>query len=401
VTQTAATLGGADHAPRRWVILAIGWAAQTATCSFLYGAVSLVPALRRADHLSLSHAELVVAAPSAGLLLTLIAWGALADRFGERLVISIGLVSAGLLLLASASVAGLAGRGALLFAAGAAGASVNAASGRVVMGWFGPRERGLAMGVRQTAQPIGVGIGALILPALAGRTDVSRALVFPAVLCLAVAGLVLVLVVDPPRPERGTEVRSPSPYRESTLWRLHGASTLLVVPQFAISAFVLEYLVSERHWGAIAAGRLVFAAQVAGAAGRIATGWWSDRVGSRLRPMRQLAVGSALVMGLVALSDALHSWLVIAAFVLGAVITVADNGLGFISTAELAGTAWSGRALGAQNTAQNIAAALTPPLLGALVGATGYSWAFAAVMIFPALAVPLTPVQRAAAAGVP
>jgi sugar phosphate permease len=390
-----------DHARRRWVILAIGWAAQTSTCTFLYGLVSVVPALRHADHLSLSRAELVVAAPSAGLLLTLIAWGALADRFGERIVIAIGLASAGLLLFASAGVSGLAARGGLLVAAGAAGASVNAASGRVVMGWFGPRERGLAMGVRQTAQPIGVGIGALTLPLLAGRANVSRALVFPGVLCLAVAVLVMVLVSDPVRPPRevGKSVRSP--YRESTLWRLHGASTLLVVPQFAISAFVLEYLVSERHWAAIAAGRLVFAGQVAGAVGRIVTGWWSDRVGSRLRPMRQLAVASAVIMGLIALCDALHSWFVVATFLFGAIITVADNGLGFTATAELAGVSWAGRALGAQNTAQNVAAALTPPLLGALVGAEGYSWAFAVIMVFPALAVPLTPVRRAAGAGVP
>jgi sugar phosphate permease len=39
---------------------------------------------------------------------------------------------------------------------GAAAASTNAASGRVVAGWFTRSRRGLAMGIRQMAQPLGV-----------------------------------------------------------------------------------------------------------------------------------------------------------------------------------------------------------------------------------------------------
>lgn len=65
----------------------------------------------------------------------------------------------------------------------------------------------------------------------------------------------------------------------ATLWRLHGASTLLVVPQIAISTFSLEYLVSQRHWDASTAGVLLFGFQIAGAAGRLAAGKCADRAG--------------------------------------------------------------------------------------------------------------------------
>src|ERR1700710_1658776 len=74
---------------RRWTILAVGTLAQAATCCFLYGIPMLVPALR-AGGLGLFAASLIVSAPMAGLLLTLIAWGALADRYGERVVIVSG-----------------------------------------------------------------------------------------------------------------------------------------------------------------------------------------------------------------------------------------------------------------------------------------------------------------------
>jgi MFS family permease len=79
--------------------------------------------------------------------------------------------------------------------------------------------------------------------------------------------------------------------------------------------------------------------------------------------------------------------------VLAAVITVSDNGLGFTASAELAGAAWSGRAMGTQNTGQNIAASLTPPLLGLVIGDSRYALAFCVVAIFPLLAIGVIPVR--------
>jgi MFS family permease len=75
-------------------------------------------------------------------------------------------------------------------------------------------------------------------------------------------------------------------------------------------------------------------------------------------------------------------------------VTVADNGLAFTSVAEVAGTAWSGRALGVQNTGQFLAASAVGPLVGALIGAIGFPLAFVAVAAFPAAAAALVPAQR-------
>src|SRR3954471_24051263 len=217
---------------RRWTILAVGVFAQGATCSFLYGMPMLLPALRRSADLSLFQASLLASAPVTGLLLTLIIWGALADRYGERVVIVTGVGTAAVLLTIAALVHSIPLIAVLLALAGAAAASVNAASGRVVMGWFPVEERGLAMGVRQTAQPLGVALAAAVLPALGADVGPRHALLFPAVLCGLAALLVLVLVTDPPRPPRAEGEPEPtSPYRSSsTLARVHAASSLLVVP---------------------------------------------------------------------------------------------------------------------------------------------------------------------------
>ncbi|HVX69110.1 MAG TPA: MFS transporter [Mycobacteriales bacterium] len=379
--------------PNRWLILVLGLAAQAAASSYLYGLPMLLPQLRHEGDLSLASAGWLVAAPSIGLLVTLIPWGALVDRRGERGVMVSGLVLAGGFLVGAAATDDYAVRLVLLVLAGAGGGSVNSAGGRLVLGWFEPHERGTAMGWRQTAQPLGVALAAATFPPIANTWGIGWAIALPAALCVVVAAMVEVFVVDPPRlPRSATEPAPTSPYRGPTLWRLHFASAMLVVPQFAVSAFALTYLVSERHWGTASAGRLLFAFQLAGAAGRVASGVWSDRVGNRLGPMRMVAAAAAVTM-LAAGIGAANGWLLaVVALGVGVVVTVADNGLGFTATAELAGSSWAGRAMGVQNTGQNLTAALTPPLLGALITAHGFGWGFGVVALFPLIAVFATPV---------
>jgi MFS family permease len=206
---------------------------------------------------------------------------------------------------------------------------------------------------------------------------------------------VCLLVVDPPRPAGpGLHRTARSPYRESVLWRIHLGSALLVIPQFAVASFTLVYLVSQRHWDPVDAGRLIFVFQLVGAGGRVVTGVWSDRVHSRLRPMRRLAVASTVLMTLLAAAAASGAWWIVPVFGTAAVVTVADNGLAYTAVAETAGVAWSGRALGVHNTGQNVASLLTAPLLAAVIGDHRYAFGFALVAIFPLLAIPLTPVRR-------
>jgi len=390
--------GGSGPGGQRWVVLFAGLFAMTAGCTFQYGLAYLIPAFR-AEGLSLEQAGILVACPTAGLLLTLVAWGAAADRWGERLVLSLGLALAGAILLAGAAVHGTAALGACLAAAGAAGASVYAASGRLILGWFPARQRGLAMGIRQSAQPLGVAVAALALPTI-GAHGRAAALGFLGTFCLAAALLVVVAVRDPARPPRHALPRDSSPYRagpggaRGVLWRIHAASALLVVPQFAVATFALVFLVDAHGLEPVAAGRVLAIAQACGAFSRLGAGVWSDRVGSRMRPMRALALASALVLGALAAGAAVRAPWAVAALFAAVIISVSTNGLAFTAVAEHAGSSWAGRALGIQNTGQNAFAAATPPVLAALIGAAGYATAFGVVAVFPLAAAVLVPVGR-------
>ena len=374
---------------RRWVVLAAGVAGMTAGCAFLYGLPYLLPRLR-AEGLSLTQAAVLVACPTFGLLATLVVWGALADRYGERGVITLGLGGAGVVLLVALAVRGPVALGVCLAVAGAAAGSVNAASGRLILGWFGPAERGLAMGIRQMAQPLGVAVAAVVIPVLTR----SGAVLFLAAGCLTTAVLVAVVVRDPARTAADAVAAAGTPYRTPVLWRLHGAGALLVFPQFAVATFGLVFLVDSAQWDPASAGRLLAVAAFGGAAARLLAGWWSDRAGSRTGPMRVLAAITAVVLALLAVGAAGLPGVAVVALVAAAVVSVSTNGLSFTAVAEYAGPGWAGRALGIHNTGQNAVAALTAPVLGAVVTHAGYAVAFTSAACAAMLAVAVVPTLR-------
>ena len=307
-------------------MLAASTLAQGAAAVTIHGPAFLIPVLRD-EGLSLPQAGLVAAAPTIGVMLTLVAWGLLTDRRGERFVLVTGLALTAVAGLVAMAVRGPVALFVALLVAGAAAASTGSASGRVVVGWFPPHRRGLAMGVRQMAQPTGVAVAAVSIAVVA----------------------------------------------ES-----YGVATALGVPVAVAAA---------------AAGSLVAGAQLAGALGRIAAGQLSDVVASRLRPLRWVAVAAGATMVALGLAAGQDAAVAVPLVVLATVLTVADNGLAFTAVAERAGPHWSGRALGAQNTAQYLTASAVPPLAGLLVDRAGYAAAFALAGLFPLLAVGLVPVR--------
>lgn len=377
-------------------------AAQISTGMIVNGPAFLIPVLHNERHLSLARAGLLVTAPNVGMMLTLIAWGAVVDRVGERWVLMTGLFLTALAALGASLSSSYVSIGAFLLLGGMAAGSSNAASGRVVIGWFPPERRGLAMGIRQMAQPLGVALAAMTIPVLAANRGLHAALLLPVFLAGATSAACGVLLIDPPRPSRKhllNSARIVNPYRASSLlWRIHAVSVLLVIPQITVWTYALVWLTSDRGWSPAAAGLLVTATQLLGAFGRVAAGAWSDRVGSRMRPLRSIAIAAAIVMAGLGITDWLGSSLSVLFLVAASVISVADNGLAFTSVAEISGPFWSGRALGSQNTAQFVAASAVPPVVGGLIGAFGYPFAFAVTAICGVLAAPLVPLVDTAEA---
>jgi sugar phosphate permease len=368
--------------PYRWTILALGTAAQASYSAVFLGVPVLAPQLRDEYGLTLTQIGIVLAAFSLGGMVTLLPWGLLADRVGERGVLAAGLAGAGAALVVAGLAPGYELLVAMLVLAGAAGASVNAASGRAVMSWFEPSERGFALGIRQTALPLGGAAAALALPpiAAAGGTDAGLLALAGACFATALAGAAGLREAPPDEGDVGDFLH---PLRDGRMWRLSAGSALLVCAQMTILAFAVLFLHGVRGLSTAAAAGIFAGMQVIGAALRIVVGRWSDRIGSRIGPLLRLSFALAVSLAVSAALTSAPLAVFVPAFVVAGALASSWNGLSFTATAELAGRSRAGAALGFQQTALAVAAGITPPVFAALVEGSSWGLAFGLAAVLP------------------
>ncbi len=379
----------------RWSIMAISLGVTASSFLFINGVAFLIPSLIVVRGIPLTEASLLSSMPSWGMVVTLFLWGFVLDRVGERIVLTVGSALTAAAVYAAASVHSMLLMGVFLFLGGMAAASCNTAGGRLASAWFPPHQRGLAMGIRQTAQPLGIALGAMVIPELAERGPRS-ALMFPALVCAVAAVASAIGIVDPPRKPRkaARQEELANPYRGSrVLWRIHTVAALLMMPQTVTVTFMLVWLVHRHGWQVGAAGGLVTISQLLGALGRVLVGRWSDQTGSRMRPVRIIAAAAALTLFLLGVTDYVDSRYGVVLMVAISVLAMLDNGLEATAITEFAGPFWSGRALGIQNTTQRLMAAAGPPLFAALITAAAYPSAWAVCGLFPLLAIALVPAK--------
>jgi sugar phosphate permease len=362
----------------RWAVLAAGTTAAASGSAFFIGLSVLAPALRDEFDLTLSQVGLALASLWVGTLLTLLPWGLLADRLGERVVLATGSAACGLLAAAAGWAPSFVWLVALLFLASAMGASVNAASGRAVMQWFDVEERGLALGIRQTAIPLGAAIGALTLPLLEHAGGLKAAFVYLGALCFGSAIVAALVIREPPAADAELEGDAiPWTLRDRRLWTLCVGSGLYLFGQLPFLSFTVLFLhdvhgVSEARAAAVLA---VF--QGAAVLSRIGAGRLSDRLRSRLRPLRWIGLASACGLLLTAVVAWSGLAVVVAVIVVAGAISMAWNGLSLTAAAELAGRARSGAAIGFQQTTLAVIGVGIPVLFAVVVEATSWRTAFA------------------------
>jgi sugar phosphate permease len=372
-----------QDAPRyRWVVLAVGAGATAALAAVQGGLPALGPAIQETFGLTLVEVTAVFTSFAVGTVATLLAWGVLADRVGERFVIAGGVGAASLLM---AGVAASEGYPALLGGvalAGALGASGIAASGRAVFHWFPRDERGLALGLRQTAVPVGAAAASFSLPPLAAGAGLDAALYALAGVMFIAAVAAAIWLREGPRTESAAPP-APDAMRDPRIWRLSAASSLMIIGQVGVTSLLVLYLYDERGWSAAAAAVALGTTQLGAAVTRAAAGRWSDLRGERIEPFRRLATTAGLLLlAATALSPA-PAAVAVPVLIAGGIAAMSWNGLSFTAAAEISGRRQAGTAMGIQNTAMRLVAAGVPVALGALASEVSWAMAFAVMGLTP------------------
>ncbi len=283
----------------RWRILALMTAAQAGASVVQQALGSISPALVATFGLSKTQLGIVFTAMWIGSASCTALAGVLTDRWGERRMVVVSGVMMTAALLAATLIPVYWWLVVTIAVFGAGYAASTPAGGRAIMAWF-DRDRGLAMGIRQTGVPVGGLIGALTLPAVAHAFGYRGAFVFAAVLVI-VPTLVAYAGYREARDDRGPARTFAAVVRgmralagEPRLIGVTLTCMVLVSVQLVMNAFVALTAVGQVGTSAGVAALAFALAQGMAAVGRLWWGYASDRIfGNRLVPLAIICVLAA------------------------------------------------------------------------------------------------------------
>lgn len=362
----------------RWAALTLITLAHALGAFSILSVAPLSPFLLDSFQLSRAQAGLFLPAIYLGGVLLSLPAGWLTDRLGVRLSLVLGQGLTGAMVgLAALSPVFPVLLG-LLFLGGFGWSVLNPATGKAVLDWFPPRERGLAMGVKQTGLTLGGIAAALLLPPLTLEVGWRRALAGAAAASLLSAALVGVAYRTPPgrlaeAPTERPRLAEIGPFLlRPGLLVLFGCGLALSMVQSSVLAYLVLYAKEALGSSVVEAGRLLALAQAGGAASRLGWGVISDRLfGGRRRPglivTALIGAGAYILFSLGGVAGALVALLAAIAGA-GAFGWV---GLYLALVAEVGGRKYAGFLTGIAVAFAWSGVLVGPPIFGLILDATG------------------------------
>lgn len=326
--------------------------------------------LRPVLHLSLTAMGGLTAATSLGMMLGLLGWGSLVDRWGPRRLMLVGVpgvVAITLVLSLGATYLPL------LLALGLLGvalAAIPSGGSRAIFEAFPAPQRGMAMGIRQAGVPLGAALSASAIPLLAPTLGPFPVfVVMAAVITLLATPFLFVSPAAAIIHSTGARLGELAP--ALPVWTLGVA---LAAGQYVPVAFLIVDLHQRLGFSLVSAGVALAVVQVAGAVTRVALGRLSDRRRGHRHPfvaMAALVAASASLL-LALLGPGSAAWLAfLAALGLGTG-GAGWNALQLTWAGERVPAARAGQSMSWCGAAVFLGATAFPPLAGYVSDQTGH-----------------------------
>lgn len=361
----------------RWYALSLTTLGQAAAnvLSTIFGAIT--PLLQADFQISRAEVGLIATAMSLTSAPSALFGGRAADRVGERRVL---ILSGVIMTLAAWAVSRSDGYWSLVLGClflGLGTGVQNPAGSAAIMRWFPPRQRGVAMGIRQTGVPLGGILAAGVAPAVALAYGWRWTYVLGGGLALVGAALIFLAYHDPPR-HAGDGASSPRSLaellRDKRLLLLALIFNCQLFTQFSVTTYFVLFLHEALETPVVGAAALLAVVNGVAMAARIGWGLLSDRrFRGRRRPVLLIIVLLTICSTLttaVLPSSTPYALLVGLAALFG-VSAFAWTGVLGTLVIETAGRESAGSAISLVQVLATPASLLSPPLFGFLTDLSG------------------------------
>jgi len=355
----------------RWVILVIAALTQLTAALASQGIGVWAPFAQQTLQVSNREIGLLAALLNCVPIASLVAAGPLLDRYGDKLPIFMGMA---LLSLSMVCLAWASSYGALaltMLVMGLGYAPIQPGGSKAVYHWFPARERGLAMGIRQAALPLGGACAAVFFPYMVARSGWAAAMLAAAGVIASVALVHMVFFQNAPGvgPAVVSRLKLSYLFHSARFRQIAMVGAAMVGVQATIAVFWA--LFAHQHFGlsvSMASWQL-FVVQISGAVGRVVLSAISDRVhDGRRRMVLTCALTTLAALSLaVNLPVGTNVRVIFACSAVTGAFSFGWYGPWVVWLSDGAGPAHVGQVLGAAMSVNQVSIALTPLIFGFLL----------------------------------
>ncbi|EFI68577.1 MFS transporter [Lysinibacillus sp. HST-98] len=291
------------HTYYRWVVLLVATLSQTAATFVTYGMGPVASFYQMEWHLTSFQTGLIVSAVNIGPIFSMLLFGYLMDKKGEKQIIGWGSILLGLSALLLIPVNHYTTLLLVLIVVGIWYGSAQTGGSTAIVKWFPNKHRGLAIGIRQTGIPIGGALASTLLTYLYQHHHLSSVHLAQGLMAVG-GGLLFLLLYKEPK-QHDTATAPLIPFKEKmrairhnrALYPLFFVGMVMMSLQMIIIAHFMSYLHHEGGYTLTEAGRYLSLILLGGMLGRIVLAWMSDQYFAQKRePLLVLVMVATFLM---------------------------------------------------------------------------------------------------------
>lgn len=383
----------ANHGAYRWMALFICFLAFMIAYVPRLSLGPLAPFMKADLGLTKAQIGLFASAAVAGYGVFLIPAGWICDKWGVRWTLCFGQVVAGCCLIAMLFAQSYTMGLVVMFVAGLGMGFLSPSTGKGIVEWFAIKERGMAMGIKQTSVNAGGLITAVTLPTVAIAFGWRWGFAILGAVAILSGILSAVFYKDAPKSASSASAAAPVKkeswlmvFKTREIWLISMAGIALYIAEMGVLIYFVLFLKTQLLVPVVAAGFLLGAIDVGGFCGKPIAGIISDRLmGGKRKPTFILlgAISTIFTVGFALMSTGTPQWVILVCAVFFGFAAVGWGGIYFTMVAECAGKDNAATCLGASSLLLVIGNIIGVPLFGHISDVTGtwtWSWIYLIVM---------------------